>query len=66
MKRNLGNIEGRIALTQMILNTPDKGIEYLERAIETLKSCKTSEDRVRFLAELLFLSERTIANDLAA
>lgn len=65
MKKNDEQLQGRIALVQLCFNNPKEGAEYLIRAAETLMACQTSDQRIKCLMDVLFLSERTVFRDLA-
>lgn len=64
MKKNSKQIEGRKALVKMAINDKEKAVEYIKRAAETLNESQTIEQIIYCLSDILFLSERTIENDL--
>jgi hypothetical protein len=55
----------RQAFVKRVIDNPGKGAEELEKIAKGLRNCKNVYDTIFALSEILFLSERTIRNDLS-
>ena len=64
MTKNEKQLIGRRRLIEMCINDKEKGAEYIRRASETLRKCTTTDQVIKALSELLFLSQSTIEKDL--
>ena len=64
MNKNKKQIILRRNLCLLVLNKPEKAAKYFEHLALTLRQCKTTSDRFKFLSDTLFLSQRTIERDI--
>ena len=65
MIKNPTQLEKRKEFSKLVINHPDKAAELLESRAKELKNCKYLYERINVLADILFLSTRTIENDVS-